>query len=141
MQTYYGPGLIAAILWLTAGHAEAADLRFVQPWIREAPPGMQVLAGYVEIANHGQQDRRITAAHSPDFARIEFHRTIIDGDMARMVAQETVALPAGQTVWFEPGGSHLMLFEPRRRLRTGDRVTLEFRFANGDRIAVSATVE
>jgi periplasmic copper chaperone A len=52
----------------------------------------------------------LTGAYSDVVRAIEMHVTLRDGDMVRMRRLEEVVIAAGETVRFEPGGRHLMLF-------------------------------
>jgi len=96
-----------------------------QAWIREAPPTSRVLAGYMTIINTGDSPAEITGISSPDFAKAELHRTRVVNGVATMVPVESIPVPAGGRVLLEPGGMHLMLFDPARRLKRGDRVRLQ----------------
>ena len=118
----------------------AAALRIDKAWARESPPGVPVNAAYLDIHNHGDADTALIGVRSPAFAAAEIHSTVIDGGTASMQKQELVPLPAGKSVSLSPGGHHLMLFQPRRVVKSGDKITLILRFANGDRHAVTAPV-
>lgn len=56
---------------------------------------------------------RITSVSSPVAGRVEMHASIVKDGMASMERLDSVELPAGQTVEFEPGGMHVMVFEPQ----------------------------
>lgn len=93
-------------------------------WIREAPPGQSVLAGYMKIRNDSDTPRRITAVKSAAFGSAEIHRTVMKDGMASMEAQAELVIPAMGSVVLEPGGLHLMLIDPHKSLRAGERVEL-----------------
>lgn len=68
-------------------------------------------AGYMTIHNKGAADRLI-AAQSPAFGRIELHtHKMVDGVMS-MREIEAIELPANGETSLEPGGLHLMFFNP-----------------------------
>jgi len=88
---------------------------------------------------------RIVGVSSPEAASIEIHasRESADG-RATMQKLDTVELPAGQRVAFEPGGLHLMVFSPRHlqanatfpiqiTLESGREETISFRSADSGR--------
>ncbi|UCC56585.1 MAG: copper chaperone PCu(A)C [Gammaproteobacteria bacterium] len=111
-----------------------------KPWVREAPPTSRVLAGYMTILNTGDEPAVITGIVSPDFDRTELHRTRIEDGIATMVAVETIKVPPGGKALLEPGGLHLMLFDPKRVLRQNDIVRFELQYAGTARLAVEAQV-
>lgn len=132
----------AALLgWLCVGSAWAGPALTVKAaWIREAPPSARVQAAYMELANEGSTRLVVTGASSPDFARIEIHRTVDAQGIVRMERQPVVAIEPGTTLVLGPGGLHLMLIEPKRRLAAGDRVDIELRLEDGSRVGAVADV-
>jgi len=117
--------LAAMTLILTASTAHALDVRNARS--PEPPGGAPVMAGYMVVYNYTDEDARITGAASPDFDRVELHRTISENDTTRMEAVESIEVPAGGRADFVPRGLHLMLFTPQRKFSEGDEfpVTLE----------------
>ena len=134
--------LAAACLALLASAALAAgtDVRVENAWVREAPPGAEMLAGYMTVYNDGSAPVALTGASSPALGRIELHRTVMKNGVASMIAQKQVEIPAGAGVRFAPGGLHLMLFNPTRRLKEGQHIELSLRLDNGTRIDTQAEV-
>lgn len=123
--------MLFAVLLATATGAQAAGLAIDDPWIRAAPPGADVLAGYATLRNGADADITITGARSADFARVELHEMTMDGGMMRMRPLSGIAIPARRSVALAPGGTHLMLVEPKRALKLGDVVDLELLDASG----------
>ncbi|MGH8530240.1 MAG: copper chaperone PCu(A)C [Nevskiales bacterium] len=110
-----------------------------QAWIREAPPGAAVHAGYLVLRNNGDEDLVLSAVTSPAFARIELHEmTMHDGQM-RMRRLDKIPMPAGATINLEPGGKHLMLFRATEPVTAGQHLPLELNFG-AIAIAVDAEV-
>lgn len=110
------------------------------PWVREAPPVSTVLAAYMVLKNTGDTARTITAIDSPDFRDAQIHRTAVEDGVAKMLPVEQLQLPAGGSVALEPGGLHVMLFDPQRPLRDGDSVILLIHDSDGDSITIHAPV-
>jgi periplasmic copper chaperone A len=121
----------AAWLGLCSGTLAAGGITVTGAWVAEAPPGVQVMAGYLKIVNDGAATAVLVGATSPDFERVELHRTVIRNGVARMLHESRLPIPAHAAVVFEPGGRHLMLIGPRRALKAGDRVPLTLQFADG----------
>jgi periplasmic copper chaperone A len=85
---------------------------------------------------------RIVSVTSPEADSIEIHASVTAGGNVSMERLEGVDLPAGQTVKFESGGMHLMVFSPRVsegaltfpitiELQSGARKTAPFRVITG----------
>lgn len=100
--------------------------------VLEPMAGMDMTAGYFVLENRGGETIRITTVTSPQFGRIEMHETVIENDVARMRPIGEIDVAPGERIVFEPGGMHLMLFEPTRPL---DSVTLNF--SDGDELLLS----
>ncbi|HEX9626965.1 MAG TPA: copper chaperone PCu(A)C [Acidiferrobacterales bacterium] len=132
------PCLAAAPVAVTAQAAETIQVE--DAWIREAPPGAAVLAAYLTLENRGDAERALVGADSPDFGRIEIHATRMKNGMASMEQLKHLKIAARGREALAPGGTHLMLMQPRRALRAGDRVTLTLRFAGGANLATEAVV-
>ena len=107
---------------LAGGPAWACpELAIEDPWIREAPPGAMSVA-YARLHNRGKGPIVIDGARSEAFGGAGLHQTVIDeGGMARM-REGTLAIAPGARAALEPGGWHLMLFDPARILKAGDVV-------------------
>jgi hypothetical protein len=131
--------LLALLLCLPAGPA-AADLAVRDAWVRAVPPVSPMTAGYLELANDGDRPRSLVAVRSPQFGRVELHRTVTREGVARMVPQERIQVPPGGGVALEPGSYHLMLMEPVAPLAPGDPVVLELRMADGEVLRTTARV-
>ena len=110
------------------------------PWVREAPPASTVLAAYMLLNNTGDKPRTITRIDSPDFRDARIHRTVVEDGVAKMLPVEQLQLPASGNVTLEPGGLHLMLFDPQRPLRDGDSIILIIHASDGDSVTVHAPV-
>lgn len=131
--------VIWLLFWSTCAPAvETLEIR--DAWIREAPPGVSPLAGYMEIRNTGEKTVTLESISSPAFERIELHQTSIENDRARMERKENLTVAAGQTLVLQPGGCHIMLFKPARRLQAGDTVTLTLGFKDRRSLTFEAGV-
>jgi copper(I)-binding protein len=110
---------------LVAGSTLAAPtMDITDGWVREAPPTSRVLAAYMQIINLTDSDLTVTDISSPDFEAADLHRTVVEDGVARMLPVPELTIPAGGSITLEPGGLHLMLFDPVRPLQQGDTVTL-----------------
>ena len=134
--------LTALLLLIGSSLAIAADATFTvgEPWIREAPPTVRVMAGYMAMVNTGNTTVTVTSISSPDFEAAEIHRTVVKEGVARMLPVTQLDIPANSQLKLEPGGLHLMLFEPQRPLLEGATVTLTIHRSNGSNVTVTAPV-
>ena len=88
--------------------------------------GRDVTAGYFIIQNNGS-DVRLVSASSPIAAEVEIHTHSMSDGVMQMREVDGVDLSAGESVTFEPGGLHLMMFGfSRTEGQTETPVTLEF---------------
>ena len=120
-------GVILALTFVPAA-SEEVGVSVRDAWIREAPPGMGVMAGYMELRNNRSRPQVLVAASSSDFESATIHRTIIKDGIAGMVRAPQFELTANASSIFAPGGYHLMLMKPKRTLRAGDPVVINLEF-------------
>lgn len=141
MIKFFPQTLAALLLGFVASSAAAdSDLQVKDVWIQAAPPGVKVMAAYLEVKNNGKQQQTLTGVSSPAFGKIEIHRSVIHGNMAHMEHQKELPLPPGASVLLQQGGLHLMLMGVKKPLVVGDQVPMTFAFGNGAKISVSAIV-
>jgi copper(I)-binding protein len=131
--------LLLGLALLASASAAVADPQSCLPkvskaWIRAAPPGATMLAGYAELRNDCKQPLVLTGAKSADFVMVQVHETRVENGTSRMLHAKRTALGAGSTFRLEPGHHHLMLMHPRRALPVGSVVRLEFTLADGRRV-------
>lgn len=120
--------------------ALADDVIAIDAWISAAPPVVHINAGYLNLQNLGDQSLNLVGAESPRFERIEMHRSEIKDGMNSMRRETSLALDAGQSLAFEPGGLHLMLIDPDPAPQPGEIIPLTLIFADGLRVPVNAEV-
>ena len=121
-------GLILA-LTLIAAASEEAGVSVRDAWVRQSPPGVAMMAGYMALRNNTSRSQALVAASSSDFETVMIHRTIVKNGMAGMEHAPQIELSPNASLLFAPGGYHLMLLNPKRTLRAGnpDVINLEFR--------------
>lgn len=85
-------------------------LEVSQARVRAVIPGQDKTAGYFIVHNSGSGPAVLLGARADGARAVEMHVTRRDGDRVRMQRLQEVVVPAGDTVRFEPGGRHLMLF-------------------------------
>jgi copper(I)-binding protein len=111
-----------------------------QAWIRAAPPGATMLAGYAEVRNDCREPFILTGAKAADFVMAQVHESRIENGSSRMLHAKRTTLPAGGTLSFAPGGYHLMLMHPRKAMPEGTVVKLELLLEDGRSVPAELTV-
>lgn len=71
-------------------------------------------AGYLTITNTTGDEVTLEAASAPGVGRIELHETSAadDGTMSMQPRPDGFVIADGETVSLQPGGKHLMIFDP-----------------------------
>ncbi|MGV3770080.1 MAG: copper chaperone PCu(A)C [Sphingobium phenoxybenzoativorans] len=131
--------LLASTL-LLAACADPPPLYVDQAWVRLSANPDSPSAGYFVV--HGGPAPVTLRGVMSDYAqRIEMHESMAMGGMMTMKPVDKVDIPAGQTVAFEPGGKHIMLFRINQNAVTQGKIPLTFLFSNGDRIQFDAVIQ
>ncbi|MEE8233701.1 MAG: copper chaperone PCu(A)C, partial [Gammaproteobacteria bacterium] len=95
------------MLFLLESVFSAENIHVQNAWIREAPPAIKLMAGYLDIENLSDRALTLVSAESPEFERIEFHISQVENGVARMQQQEHIIIAPDSTLSFEPGAYHL----------------------------------
>jgi len=106
-------------------------------WVRLPPVQGHPAAAYFEL-HGGPADETLIDVASPVALRAEMHQSMSVNGMETMAPLKQVAVPAGKTVKFEPGGRHVMLFGLEQSVKPGGTVGLHFVFADGKRLDYDA---
>lgn len=129
--TIQAPALVAA---------DGPSTRVSHVWIREAPPGINVLAGYFTLDNLTDKALILNEVSSADFGKVEIHQSVQTNGVESMQQLDSLSVPAHGSVEFRPGGYHLMLMQPRKNFFSGDTVSLILSFSDGSQLAILAPV-
>ena len=125
---------------LLASPVLAAGVKVENAWMREPAPGQAVVGGFLDLTS--DRDASLVGASSPAAGKVELHEMKRQGDLMQMRALQKIDLPKGKTVRLEPGGLHLMLSNPRKPLKAGDKVPLTLTVKSGGKVEkVDVTAE
>ncbi len=119
--------LIALALVACKPGADEPALSAGQAWVRAAPPGVPVMAGYATLRNRSDKPIRCDGVSGADFGAAEIHRTVVENGESRMLRDQILEVLPGREAAFAPGSFHLMLFRPQRLLAIGDTTALVLR--------------
>lgn len=104
--------LIGLFAFLLAACGQGADIKVADTHYR--PPLVAGAPGVAYFSITSPTADRIVAISSPEAGAVEIHDSVMSADgMAAMKKLDSVALPAGKTVTFGPGGMHVMVFQPK----------------------------
>ena len=117
-------------------HAVQVTAAALKPPLLEGRPGV----GYMVLRNETHADDALLSASVPGIERIELHTHEHADGVMRMRRVERVPVPAGETVTFEPGGLHLMLFGVGAEVKSGATAALTLTFETAGEVTVDAEV-
>ena len=130
------------LLLFSAGavRADGPSVSASHVWIRQAPPGVEVMAGYLTLTNNTVHALTLSSISSPNFGSVAVHRTVQEHGMDNMQPVESLTLPPHASVVFAPSGYHLMLMKPVKPLFEDDLVTLTLTFSDHSSLTILAPV-
>lgn len=132
--------LLAGLL-LSSGITFAKGLSIEEPYVREVPPGQMISASFMTLKNDNDKEIALIKASSDVAKTVELHEHVHEGGMMKMRLVPKISIPAKGTRSLKPGGYHIMLIGLQRKIKAGDKVTINLEFDNGDEEAITATVK
>lgn len=123
-----------------AQNYKAGDIAVSHPWSRATVPGQPSGGGFVRLENGGKDDKLI-AVRSDVSATAEIHTMDMRDNVMRMRQVDGVALPAGKTVNFAPGGYHIMFMQLKAPLKAGSSFPATLVFEKAGEVKVDFKVE
>lgn len=127
--------LLLSAIFVTPAVAELpqiSDARVVQP-----PPGANVAAAYFTINNTDSETLQIMGVSSDIAKKVEIHLSRVENDVAKMEKQESVSVPAGESLKFNHGSFHVMFMGLNTELVAGQSMQLTLNTSVG---ALNVTV-
>lgn len=122
----------------TSTPAEASWVQVDSAWVRPMVPGQTATGGFMVLT--ARQALTLEGFSMRRAGVPELHEMTMDGQVMRMRAIPSLALPAGQAVVLRPGGHHLMLTQLQEALKEGDTLALTLKLRTADGQAVTQTV-
>ena len=111
-------------------------------WARATTAQAQAGGAFMTIANAGPAADQLVAVRTDIADRAEIHLTVeSDGVMKMREAEAGVAIPAGQSVEFRPGGYHVMLMGLKRPLTAGESFPLALTFDKAGQVQIQVEVK
>lgn len=130
-----------ALLTLLTPAAWAEGTMTIQEAIAFATPPTAMTGGaFMQITNTGTTDDVLLNVQA-DFPRVELHTTEFNDGIASMMHLDSIPIPAGETVTFEPGGLHVMFMGLRGDpLEVGETIDATLTFEVAGVVAVTFNV-
>lgn len=129
--------VVAVMAAVTLAGCEQAQLGVEDAWVRLPAVSSRPGAAYFTVKG-GSEATSLLGVSSPAAVRTELHKMKHENGMMTMSPLKDVAIPAGATVKFEPGGKHIMLYDLSPELRAGGKIPLRLAFANGKTVEIEA---
>ncbi|MCT8001781.1 copper chaperone PCu(A)C [Sphingomonas sanguinis] len=127
-------GLFAVAATALPGCSQKPELYAEEGWVRlAAVPGRPAAAYF--IVHGGPKPVDLISVSSDVAITSEMH----EGGMA-MKKVDTVPIPAGSTIAFQPGGRHVMLYDMNPGVKPGRILSLLLTFSDGTRLRQGARV-
>lgn len=142
---YFTPLALALTLSatdLSAHEYKTGDILVHHPIAYETPPTARAGGGYLSLTNEGETADRLIGIASSEYPMVSIHLSETGDDgVARMSEVDAVALPAGETVEFAPGGLHIMFMGLEGGLEQGAEIPATLTFDRAGEVEILFHVE
>lgn len=109
-------------------------------WAGPTPNGVDVSAGYLNIANGTGVGDRLLSASSPRAREVQLHEMSMDSSQVMQMRQiDGVDVPAGGAVALTSGGTHLMFIGVTSPFVEGERIPVVLTFEHAG--VINTTLE
>ncbi|MDX1677779.1 copper chaperone PCu(A)C [Arsukibacterium sp.] len=129
--------LFTAVFALASLPVIATQLSVTDGQIRVPMPGRTVTAGYFTLHNNSAVAVKLIFAESAAFERAELHQHSHQNGVMRMEHVSYIDIAPNSSLSLQPGGLHLMLFDPLKSLVAGENVPVILHFNNGEQLTLS----
>jgi periplasmic copper chaperone A len=130
--------LLAAIFIFSSQVFAGGDIS--DAYVRDLIPGRDMSAGFFVFRNTGTDPIILVEASSSASQSVEMHSHVHEGGMMKMRQMPSVTVAPNDTVVFEPGGYHLMLFKCDAAAFKARQVELVLTDAQGNQYRANAEV-
>ena len=110
-------------------------------WVRATVAGQHSTGAFMTL--QADSDSKLLSVQSPVANIVQVHQSSMKNDVMSMSQVESVALPAGKPVSFDPHGYHIMLMDLTAQVKEGDKVplTLTVENAKGEKETIKVDAE
>ena len=137
---------IFAVMALLAGTLQAAEFQvgdnitIEHAWSPSTPGAATVAAAYMVLRNKGSESERLLAASADIAKRVELHESKKENNVMTMQKQDSIEIPAGGEVVFQPGGLHVMFMGLINPLEIDQQYPLTLTFEKAGTVTIDVTV-
>jgi copper(I)-binding protein len=134
-QLVLGVSLIG-MAWQVSAQTQVNDA-----WVRASVAGQQSTGAFMTL--QADSDSKLLSVQSPVANTVQIHQSSMKDDVMSMRQVDSVALPAGKPVSFDPHGYHVMLIDLTAQVKEGDKVplTLIVENAKGEKETIQVQAE
>lgn len=134
-QLVLGCSLIG-LAWQVSAQTQVQDA-----WVRATVAGQPSTGAFMTL--QADSDSKLLSVQSPVAKTVEIHQSTMKDDVMSMRQVESVALPAGKPVSFDPHGYHIMLIDLTAQVQEGSKVplTLIVENAKGEKEAIEVQAD
>lgn len=136
---FFRTSALGLALFGLAATVAAQPVQVEKAWTRATVPGQQGGGAFMTLT--ASEDLQLVGGSTPLAEVTEIHEMVMDGDVMRMRALDTLALPAGQAVELKPGGLHVMFMQLKQPLTEGMQVPLTLQLRNSQGQASELSVQ
>ncbi|NUT77784.1 copper chaperone PCu(A)C [Pseudomonas sp. C1C7] len=106
----------------------SAQTRVNDAWVRATVTGQHSTGAFMTL--QADSDSKLVSVESPVAKLVQIHQSTMKDDVMSMRQVESVALPAGKPVSFDPNGYHIMLMDLTAQVADGSKVPLTLTVEN-----------
>jgi copper(I)-binding protein len=133
---------LAAFALTLAAPAMAQEIHVLDPYARSASPMAKTGAAFMLIENIGDADDRLIGVSSPAAKMVQLHTHREEGGVMKMVhVEEGFAVPAGETIFLQRGGDHVMMMGLTEPFEQGKTIPLTLVFETSGEIEIEVPVD
>jgi periplasmic copper chaperone A len=127
--------LAGLLLCLAASAQDGAAVQVRDSWVRWLPGNLPA-GGYLTLTNNADIPIKLIGAACDAYGSVSLHQSRLQGGTVEMSPVEAITVKPHSSLNFATGGYHLMLMQPNRPLKPGDRIVITLKFARLAPIAV-----
>ena len=105
---------------------KAKDITFHGGYTFSTFKGQKVAAVYITIINLSKNDISFKSLTTEVSGKAEIHNVLRDGDIMKMEKMENFLIKGSETIFFQPGGTHIMLMGLKKQLKDRESFDLIF---------------
>lgn len=121
-------------------HAQTSTVTVHDAWVREPMGSRNMTGAFAIVENTGATPRAIVAASADISDKVELHEMKNEGGMMRMSPVPRIDVPAHGRLELKPGSFHVMLFDVKKKIADGEKISLTFTFDDGSKVTTEAQV-